>query len=490
MDTLKPEPLEPVPVSEVMIDEALRAMLANVDAENGGFGAAPKFPMPGALEFLIRRSVKSEGPSAGNAARRMLEAMAAGGFHDHLGGGFHRYSVDEAWTVPHFEKMADDNAGLLRNYVDGYAVFGDVRFRTVAQGIITFTREVLSDPEGGFYASQDADVTPDDEGGYFTWTDEDFTKALAPEEYPVLKGWLLHDRGGMHHDPAKKVLFLDRPVEAFAESLGKEVADVQRIIGTGKKKLLAERIKRQTPFIDRTLYTSLNGMLIAAYFHAYAVIGDEEIRTFAIRSLERILKERLLPDGLLHAQGIPAVLDDYVNLIDALIAAYEAVAEPRYLTIADELMSACLGKFYDHERGGFFDTETEVLGTRLKTIEDVPHASANAVAILALLKLAAITGKDEYRGYAEQTLKFFAGFAREIGAHAGAYFVSLDAFYRMVTLTVEAAGGSRLAQAARALIGTYFAAIRYGNDNKRIIPCRQGVCFEPVSDPALLPALF
>ena len=180
MDTLKTKALEPSIISEELISEAESALLSQFDNEHGGFGVVPKFPMPGALEFLIRRSRVQNDHATTEAARSMLGAMARGGFHDHLGGGFHRYSTDESWIVPHFEKMADDNAGLLRNYTDAFAVFGNEQFREIAVDIIAFTREVLSDPRGGFYASQDADVTPDDEGGYFTWTDEDLRSALGP----------------------------------------------------------------------------------------------------------------------------------------------------------------------------------------------------------------------------------------------------------------------------------------------------------------------
>jgi len=486
MEALKHEALSMGDINESLLAEAERAMLSLVDHENGGFGMAPKFPMPGAVEFFLRRSVKSPDRSAGHAAHRMLEAMAGGGFHDQLGGGFHRYSVDAAWIVPHFEKMADDNAGLLKNYVDGYAMFGDERFRDVAMGIITFTREVLSDPAGGFYASQDADVTPDDEGGYFTWTEEEFRDVLDPEEYAVLAAFLLHDSGRMHHAPEKNVLYAPRPLKEIARSLGKNVDDLQRLIQNGKKKLLAARTRRETPFIDTTLYTSLNGMLISAYFHAYAVLGDASIKEFGVKSLERILRERLVSGRLMHTEAVPAVLDDYVHLIDALIAAYEATAEKRYLQQADELMTVCLQKFYDAGEGGFFDTEDEVLGIRLKRIEDVPHPSANAVAIMVLLKLFHLTGKDGYRRSAEQTLRIFAGVAREMNVHAGSYFCALEASFRMLKLAVEAAPEGGLAKAARALAGHTYTAIVYGEDHSRVIPCKQDVCYEPLMDPARL----
>ena len=485
-EALKPDALSPSELSETMIDGAEKAMLALFDMRNGGFGTAPKFPMPGALEFLLRRAAMSAGPSAGVAARRTLEAMAEGGFHDHLGGGFHRYSVDEAWRIPHFEKMADDNAGLLRNYVDGYAVFGDERFRDVAIGIITFTRDVLSDPHGGFYASQDADVTPDDEGGYFTWTEDEFKRHLDPDEYTLLSTYLLHDRGSMHHDPSKNVLFATRFVQEIAEGLGRNAEDIQSVIRVGKKKLLAARTHRETPFIDKTLYTSLNGMLISAYFHAYAVLGDEEVRAFGVKSLERILAERLVDGVLWHAEHIPAALDDYVFLIDALIAGYEATARRQYLTGADELMADCLEKFQDKKEGGFFDTEREVLGTRLKKIEDIPHASANALAALLLLKLALLTGKDEYQQLAGQLLRLFAGTALEMSVHAGAYLCALDAHFNMLKLMVEAPPDSELARATRALAGTRYTVVLYGEENNRVIPCTANTCHEPITDPVRL----
>ena len=227
-------------------------------------------------------------------------------------------------------------------------------------------------------------------------------------------------------------------------------------------------------------------MMIASYFHAFAVLGDDEIKEFGIKSLERILKERRLNGTLFHVEDVSAVLDDYIHLIDALIGGYEATAEQRYLSLADNLMSECFEKFYDKGEGGFFDTESEVLGLRLKRIEDVPHASSNAVAIMLLLKLSLMTGKEDYRSVAEQTLKIFAASASEMSVHAGAYFCALDAWFNMVTLTVEAASDSALARSARLLSGTEYAAIIYGEDNNRVVPCKQRQCYEPHSDPQSL----
>jgi len=274
MNSLKPKPLLYGEIKESMINEATTSILSTLDPQNGGFGSAPKFPMSGALEFLINRYFFTRNESLGYTVKKTLESMAKGGLHDQIGGGFHRYSTDEAWILPHFEKMADDNAWLLRNYIDAYFLFGDNYFKEVAEGIIRFLRDVLSDHDGGFYASQDADVTPDDEGGYFTWRDADFRRVLTDEEYKVLSLHFLHEMGSMHHDESKKVLFVVREAKEIADTLKKDVNNVQEIIISGKEKLLKERNNRQAPFVDDTLYTALNGMLITAFLKAYRILKE------------------------------------------------------------------------------------------------------------------------------------------------------------------------------------------------------------------------
>jgi len=488
MDTLKPDALLPNGLSRGALDIATHGIVSDFDPRHGGFGTAPKFPMPGALEFLLRRSFAGQDPSIRRVCQATLDAMALGGFHDQIGGGFHRYSVDEAWIVPHFEKMADDNAWLLRNYIDGYAIFGDERYKNVALGIIDFTRGVLSDPKGGFYASQDADVTPDDEGGYFTWTDDDFKKILTDEEYTVLTPHLFHERGHLHHDPSKSVLAVAEEAETIAQKLGKPVAEVLEIIRRGKMKLLRERNHRETPFIDRTLYTSLNGMLITSYLRAFRVLGDTSLKYFALLSLSRILRERRSGNILYHSESVPAVLDDFIYLVAALIAAYEGTGARNHLDYADAFMAECVEKFGDSE-GGFFDTEGEVLGTRLKRVEDIPHPSANAVAIMMLLKLFSLTGKELYRAAAEKALSVFSRTAGEMGVHAGAYFCALDEYYNTLKVTVEADPESVLSRAALALSGPY-STIVFGENNGRVIPCVNETCFDPITDATMLKDFF
>ncbi|MCX5810186.1 MAG: thioredoxin domain-containing protein [Proteobacteria bacterium] len=421
-----------------MLDEAEEKMLSGMDRLHGGFGSAPKFAMSGALEFLIHRYSFRKDEALGNAIKKTLTSMADGGIHDQLGGGFHRYSTDMTWTIPHFEKMADDNAWFLRNYIDAYCTFGDNYFKEVAEGIIAFLRRELSHPDGGFYASQDADVTPDDEGGYFLWRDEAFKSLLTDEEYKVLSLYFLHQQGAMRHDASKMVLHIAQGTGELAKQLDMAEKEVKEILLSGKQRLLKEREKRQKPIIDRAMYTSLNGMLISAFLKAYRALGDESVKEFAIMSLNRISKANVLDGKLFHSEGVEAFLDDYVNFIDALISAYEVSGDKNYLDQADLYMGQCVGKFRDKKDGGFFDTEGEVIGMRLKGVEDTPHPSANSTGIMCLIKLSLMLGRDEYMRYAESALTHFALVARAIGIHGGYYFCALNAYFHMMKLDVHA----------------------------------------------------
>ena len=485
LDMLKQKPMGTGELRESLIDEGLSIIMKSIDTLYGGFGKTPKFPMSGAIEFLLGRYFFSRDEVLGAALKKTLTFMAKGGYHDQLAGGFHRYSTDQAWIIPHFEKMADDNAWLLRNYVDAYSLFGDPYFREVAEGIIRFTRGELSHPDGGFYASQDADVTPDDEGGYFTWTDEDFRKLLEDEEYKVLAAYFLHDRGMMHHDPAKRVLFLDKSPEDVAKMVGMDVETVNGIIERGKKKLLAARETRIKPIIDTALYSSLNGMYISAFLKAYRVLKDEEMKGFALKSLEKILTINTDDDNLLHTPGVKGLLDDHIHLIDALISAYEVTGFESYLGNADLLMSRSIELFWDKDEGGFFDTDEEVLGTRLKGIEDIPQPSANSIAIILLLKLAFMRDKAEYRTLAEKALKVFSTWGQAMGVHGGYYFSALDTYYNGLELTVNTPADSELAEIARLTFRPYTAVV-YREDQGYVSPCVGNVCYEPIREPEAL----
>lgn len=485
LDMLKHKPLGAGDIRESLIEEGTNIIMKSADTTYGGFGSAPKFPMSGAIEFLLARYFFTRDETLGAALRKTLTSMAKGGFHDQLAGGFHRYSTDQAWIIPHFEKMADDNAWLLRNYVDAYSLFGDPYFKEIAGGIISFTRKELSHQDGGFYASQDADVTPDDEGGYFTWTDDEFKSLLTKEEYSVLAPYFLHEKAMMHHDSSKRVLYIEKSLEDVAKMTGMDADTVNRILEQGKKKLLSARETRTKPFVDTAMYSSLNGMYISSFLKAYRVVGKEEVKDFALKSLERILSINTDDSNVFHTPGIKGLLDDHIHLIDALVSAYEATGNAAYLEKADQFMTRSIELFWDDDEGGFFDTDQEVLGTRLKGIEDIPQPSANSLAIILLIKLSFIQDKSGYRTLAEKALKVFSSWAQTTGVHGGYYFSALDAYYNGLELTVSTSAGAELAETARSTFRPY-TTIAYREEQGYVSPCVGNICYEPIKEPDAL----
>ena len=251
-------------------DDQIESIVNMFDARNGGFGRSPKFPHPAALDLLLERHQAGGGARLLEVAATTLVKMGSGGVYDQIAGGFHRYSVDERWCVPHFEKMSYDNSELLKNFLHGYQVTQNPFLREVAEGIIDWTNAVLSDQvRGGFYASQDADQTLDDDGDYFTWTLEEVRAALAPEEARVIE--IIYDveaRGEMHHNPAKNVLWIAKGPGEAAAALGMDETSVRLTLARAKGKLLAARAARPTPFVDTTHYVSWNAMFVSAYLDA------------------------------------------------------------------------------------------------------------------------------------------------------------------------------------------------------------------------------
>ncbi|MCX7793841.1 MAG: thioredoxin domain-containing protein [Thermodesulfovibrionales bacterium] len=470
-----------------LIELARSAIISAYDPQNGGFGRAPKFPMPGTFEFLINR-IFFEGNDSilTRILNTTLKSMAKGGIHDQIGGGFHRYSTDEVWIIPHFEKLCDDNAWLLRNYIDAYSLTGLPYYEEVAKGIINFIQTTLYDRDGGFYASQDADVTPDDEGGYFTWTYQEIKGLLDEKELIVITEHLFHEKGSMHHAPYKKVLFVVQEPEEIAEKLSMKTEEIREIISRAKSKLLAARRKRQEPFVDRNIYTSLNGMMITSFLKAARFLGIDDCEEVALKSLNRVFSIRYLNGELFHSENVKALLDDYIYIIEALLAAYESTGSRDYLRKASELMDKCIERFYDSESGGFFDTEEAVLGIRLKTIEDIPHPSANSLAIIMLLKLFHLTDKRTYLELAEDSLRAFSERAQEAGILCSYYFVALDWYLNMLRLSIY---GGELKKTVLKTFRPYITIhypqgeIFFAYEQKSyILPCLRERCLEPISE--------
>ncbi|HZU32263.1 MAG TPA: thioredoxin domain-containing protein [Candidatus Angelobacter sp.] len=475
-----------------LIDSMVEAAVKLFDPEHGGFGSAPKFPHPTGMDLLMQRCAETGDEQLLNIVTTSLDKMARGGVYDQLAGGFHRYSVDEHWIVPHFEKMAYDNSELLKNYVHGYQLTGNAFFGFVAKDIVRWMDEWLTDRErGGFYASQDADVSLDDDGDYFTWTLDEAEAALSSDELQVA---MLHydigEVGEMHHNSAKNVLYQRASVEELAERLKKTPQEVQGLLDSAKQKMYAARLQRTTPFVDKTVYVSWNALCISAYLKAARVLKLENAGNFALRSLDRILREAWdEQSGLQHViaysdaqaakRSVAGVLDDYAFTLVACLDAYEASGDLKYFQAAEKLVEAMIARFHDAQEGGFFDMAGSsngnegsngpalgALAARRKPLQDSPTPAGNPVAAMALLRLHALTNKARYRDVAEGTLKAFAGIAAHYGLFASSYALALEMYLHPHTQVVITGSGERSEQLEA-------AALRHFNLNQSVLRIKQ-----------------
>ena len=428
-----------------LVDKILAAVLKQFDGQNGGFGAQPKFPHAAAVDLLID-SASREGTEA-DAARRAaivtLEKMSKGGIYDHLAGGFHRYSVDERWVVPHFEKMSYDNSELLRNYVHAYQTFGEPECARLARETMTWVNEVLSDRErGGFFASQDADFSMEDDGDYFTWTRDEAAAVLTSDEMSVAGRFFdIGEIGDMHHNPRKNTLHVELTLAEVARVAGVSVDAAVELIGSAKRKLYAARTQRPTPYVDKTIYVAWNAMMISAYLEAGRVLRDPSAIDFAVRSMERIVGEAWDGSALRHVvaygegdgsgDSVDGVLEDYVFAGHAALDVWEITGEFRFFSVALTLTEAAVAFFYDVEKGGFFDTppgsgdKLGALSTRRKPLQDAPTPAGNPVASALLLRMAELTGRDDLRAKAKATLECFAGVVEHFGMHCASFGLAL-----------------------------------------------------------------
>jgi uncharacterized protein len=471
-------------VSASVIAAIQKSAFSMFDPQHGGFGQAPKFPHPSALDLLIEQYARKGDESLRNLIVTTLEHMANGGVYDQLAGGFHRYSVDERWVVPHFEKMCYDNSELLKNYVHAYQATGSEFFANVVRDIIRWMDEWLSDRErGGFYASQDADISMDDDGDYFTWTLDEARAVLTEEEAQVAAlHYDINEIGEMHHNPAKNVLYVRAPIEEIARRMSLSAERVTALLDSAKKKMYAARLQRPTPYVDKTVYVGWNSMCASAYLEAAKVMNLESARHFALRSLDRILAEAWKPHAdagedtratrLLHVvaysdptaghREVSGLLDDYAATALACLDAYEATADLSYFKFAQAINDAMIARFFDAVSGGFFDAEPAaegkslgVLATRRKPLQDSPTPAGNPMAAIALLRLHHYTGDTGYRDKAEQTLEAFAGVAEQFGIFAATYGIAvIHLLENPVQVVVVAESGSVDSAAALTAVAT------------------------------------
>jgi len=384
------------------------------DSANGGWGSAPKFPTPSHPRFVLNHGVREKDGDAVRMVLRTCDKMAAGGIYDQIGGGFSRYSVDAHWLVPHFEKMLYDNAQLMELYLDAYLVSGEAKHADVVRDILRYVLRDMTHPEGGFYSAEDAD-SEGKEGKFYCWTEAELKALLTEEEFAVATNYFgvtpagnFEDHSDPHPLPNQNVLSIANP-EA---SKGKET-----LLDSAKGKIFNERSKRVRPHLDDKVLASWNGLMLGAVARAGAVLGDENYLRAAEKNVA-FLKAKLWEvktKTLYHRwrdgqRDNTQLLEGYAFLLGGVLELYEATLKPEHLEFAIALAESMVERFYDAKDGGFWQStgEAKDLILRVKDDYDGAEPSGNSVAVMSLLKLAAMTERKDFKEAAEKTLRLFS----------------------------------------------------------------------------------
>ncbi len=401
-----------------IIERAGLLLGQSYDARHGGFGEAPKFPQPSQPALLLRYANRFGEVKAREMVLHTCDRMAAGGIFDQLGGGFARYSVDAQWLVPHFEKMLYDNAQLAQLYLDAFLVSDKERYAEVARSILGYVLRDMTHPEGGFYCAEDAD-SEGHEGKFYCWTRAELENLLEPDELTVVVRYFGVTEAGNFTDhsrpdplPGQNVLQVADPALTESEA---------ELLRSARERMLKQRGRRVRPRLDDKILASWNGLMLGAFARAGAVLDEPSYLQAAERSLE-FIRDRLwdAETGTLYHRWRDGerdrvqLLDAYAFLLAGVLDLYQASVLPRHLELAIALADAMLDRFYDADRGGFWQSAADDLIVRVKDDYDGAEPSGNSVACLALLRLAAITDGQRYKEAAEQTLRFFSRRVRDL----------------------------------------------------------------------------
>ncbi|RIK83665.1 MAG: thioredoxin domain-containing protein [Planctomycetota bacterium] len=432
------------PVADGDLDDALlhnaaAALERAFDFQYGGFGGAPKFPH--AMDLMLLLRVWRRWPRDGilDMVRLTLDRMAAGGMYDQLGGGFARYSVDERWLVPHFEKMLYDNALLAAAYVEGYQALGDARYATIARETLDYLLRDMRDADGGFYSAEDAD-SEGEEGKFYVWTPDEIVAALGE---PAAKTFCyVYDVTDEGNFDGHNILNLPKTLAQAARLLGREVVELAAELADSRAKLLAVRSKRVRPGLDDKVLASWNALAIEALAKAGAALDEPRYTEAAVRAASFVLDNLRREDGrLLHTwrrgQGgdagvakLDAYLDDYAYLANALITLYEATFDERWIDEAVRLAQVMHEHFYDRHRGGYFFTadDHEVLIAVHKDFQDQSVPSSNAMAATALARLVFLTDQIDFMDAVDVTLREGVGIMQQAPTAAAQLLIALDLY--------------------------------------------------------------
>jgi uncharacterized protein len=527
------------PLNLELLDRAVHGLLRSYDADEGGFGEAPKFPQPMNVDFLLQTYSRSGNADILQAVTLTLTKMANGGLYDQLGGGFHRYSTDAGWLVPHFEKMLYDNAQLARTYLHAYQVTGLEMFRRIVTETLDYVLREMTSPEGGFYSTQDAD-SEGIEGKFFLWTPGEVAALLGPEDgrlfcafYDVTTDGNFHEAG-----PEANILHVARPLSAVAAEQGVTEKRLAEALARGRTVLFEAREARVHPGRDDKILAEWNGLMVHALAEAGAVLGRADYISAAEKAAGFLLSRMCtspVPNDPLNPQSainnpqscvhifrtykdgqarLNAYLEDYAAVALGLVALYEAVFDGRWLRAADELAQSILARFVDAQGGGFFQTsdDHERLVARLKDFVDSAVPSGNSLAAELFLRLGALLGKPELPDYATGAMQLMAD---AMGAQPGAFgrlLCALDFYlnpgYEIAIVGDPAAEDARalLAEVRRRYLPNSVVVLGRPGDEaaSRLAPllagrgredgratayvCRDYACRLPVTDPAALSA--
>ena len=421
------------PLTPQMLQGAYQNVVSSFDNAQGGFSPAPKFPQPMIPEFLLRYHHRTGESHALHMVEFTLEKMAFGGMYDQIGGGFHRYSTDSQWLVPHFEKMLYDNALLARLYLHAYQVTGKEMYKRIVQETLDYVLRDMTSPEGGFYSSQDAD-SEGEEGKYFVWTPEEIKGLLGPKDGDLF--CLYYGVTPQGNFEGRNILNVSRPLERTAEEEGVEPGKLREVIDRGKGLLLQARYGRVPPGRDEKVLTAWNGMMLRSLAEAAVTLDREDYRQAAVKCASFLL-EGLRQDGRVlrtfkdgHAR-LKGYLEDYACLVDGLISLHEATLFPRWLTEARSLIDDMVDLFWNQGQGIFYDTgrDHESLVVRPRDIFDNATPCGSSVAVDVLLRMGLLTGESNYTGMAATVLRSVASWLTSHPLGFGHWLANLDFYF-------------------------------------------------------------
>jgi uncharacterized protein YyaL (SSP411 family) len=451
-------------------DAGFEELLLRFDGKNGGFGNAPKFPLPHNLLFLLRYSLLKGEERSVQMTETTLRSMAMGGIYDHLGSGFHRYSTDPHWLVPHFEKMLYDQALLSMVYSEAYQASGDELFGTIAGECLDYVIREMTSPEGGFFSAEDAD-SDGEEGGYYLWTKKEIEELLDQETAKaVTAAWHLTTSGNFIDPVAgerigKNILHFPRGLADLASRMGIPVEDLTATLVKARRILLTARKKRHPPLIDDKILADWNGLMIAAFAKAARVFDEARYREAALRAAGFILASMRDADGKLFHRyrngqaGITGQAADYAYLIFGLTELYMATFDPAYLSAAIELERYLDTHFWDHANGGYFTAsgiQTDLVA-RQKELYDGALPSANSVAFSNLIRLAMLTGDTSLEKRASDLARLYTGLLERSPAACTFFLSGLCLLFGPATevVLVEGPGGKPVKDMTDALNRLY-----------------------------------